>query len=325
LILGYFYLPESPRWLLLKDRREEAEKIFHEAAKINGVTLDSNLELMVNPDELELAKKEESRAFYETYPELFDKSIRNVTLPLIGVWVSFAFTYYGLIFLIARIYSGSSDDGGTPTCSYSYPPILENTSSEIAGITIFLLVINYWGRVKTQVIPYFVGGIAVLILALTHNNLQSVAAMGFIARIMIMGASCATWVATPEIFPTNLRATGHSLCNCCARLGAFACSYVVVSSISIESVGIVLFATFTTAAVAASILPETSGVSLDEAVRRSYSVGSEPVMAKFQHNIDAVVLTTNRILSTAGSSADHKDLLDHLRPSSSSAVGNSNL
>src|SRR3546814_8728918 len=44
-------------------------------------------------------------------------------------------------------------------------------------------------------------------------------AFSTIARLTIMGASSATWVATPEAYPTRLRATGHSIANAVARLG----------------------------------------------------------------------------------------------------------
>ena len=41
-----------------------------------------------------------------------------------------------------------------------------------------------------------------------------------------MAASCATWVATSEIYPTRMRATGHAVANGLARLGAFGSPFV---------------------------------------------------------------------------------------------------
>ena len=73
----------------------------------------------------------------------------------------------------------------------------------------------------------------------------------------IMGASAATWVATPEIFPTEMRATGHSICNLAARLGGFAAPYFVQSSFSVLSVAFGLAAFNILGSGASYLLPET--------------------------------------------------------------------
>lgn len=44
--------------------------------------------------------------------------------------------------------------------------------------------------------------------------------ISMIARMGAMGSSCATWVATSELYPTEMRATGHSVASALARIGA---------------------------------------------------------------------------------------------------------
>jgi hypothetical protein len=76
-----------------------------------------------------------------------------------------------------------------------------------------------------------------------------------------MGASCATWVATSELYPTEMRATGHSVSSSIAKLGSFLVPYFVVSSISFSTVGIVLGCVNLVASVVAFFtLPETKGI-----------------------------------------------------------------
>ena len=70
-------------------------------------------------------------------------------------------------------------------------------------------------------------------------------------------------MATPELYPTKVRGTGHGICSSLARLGAFLSSYFVYSSISTPIIGLVLAFVSFTAAIAAYMLPETTGVKLD--------------------------------------------------------------
>jgi hypothetical protein len=86
----------------------------------------------------------------------------------------------------------------------------------------------------------------------------------FFARGSIQGASAATWVAIPELYPTNLRATGHSIATIVARIGAFASPYIVNSSVSISMLGLLFAVVNLISCLAVMLLPETAGTSLDE-------------------------------------------------------------
>ena len=56
-----------------------------------------------------------------------------------------------------------------------------------------------------------------------------------------MGSSSVTWLHTPEILTTDVRGTGHALCNACARVGAGVCPFVVNSG-GLQGVGWVMAA-----------------------------------------------------------------------------------
>ena len=79
-----------------------------------------------------------------------------------------------------------------------------------------------------------------------------------------MAGSAATWVASPELFPTDIRATGHAWCSAVARLGAIAAPYVVLSDLSVPIVGIVLCISNLLSVVAVFFTPETAGALLDK-------------------------------------------------------------
>lgn len=148
------------------------------------------------------------------------------------------------------------------TCSFDYQPIFLNSIAEIVGIFAVTVVINRWGRVTSQVVFYTCTGFSVLLCGLDLSP-SAVDVFGGVARACAMGGAAATWVANPELFPTDIRATGHSICNSVARVGALLSPYIVMSDLAVSSVGIVLFSTSLFAAFAARMTPETAGNALD--------------------------------------------------------------
>jgi len=69
----------------------------------------------------------------------------------------------------------------------------------------------------------------------------------------------ATWVTTPELYSTEMRTVGHSTCVAISKFGSFAAPYLVISSASDVTVGIVLCVMNVVGAVAANFLPDTTG------------------------------------------------------------------
>lgn len=76
--------------------------------------------------------------------------------------------------------------------------------------------------------------------------------------MLCFDAQVGTWVATPELFPTELRATGHSSCAAISKLCSFFAPYLVSSALSYAAVGWILGILSFAAAAVAHTLPETS-------------------------------------------------------------------
>jgi hypothetical protein len=266
------YLPESPRWLVVTGRATEAAAIIRDAAEVNGVR-PNNLHVPCPSHEIDAHFDSSGKGIHIHKATFFfdlvrSARMRQVSLPLFVIWTSFGFTYYGVILFVSRIYSepgsGSGASAGAaespPSCIFDFQSIFVNAFAEIIGVFLATTMVDPWGRTRTQSVLYAIGGVAVLFMGCSSMPLGVLKGASLIARLCAMGASCATWVATPELYPTEMRATGHSVCSSLARVGAFVAPYFVVSSFSKFEVGVALCAiNLVAAAVSGFLLPETNG------------------------------------------------------------------
>jgi hypothetical protein len=131
------------------------------------------------------------------------------------VWFGFGCTYYGFVLLTPAIFPTASGEG------YNYLQITLSSCAEVVGTALTYWSIDSLGRKWCQILGYGLSGLCMLPLGREGLGYGWTLCFAMAARAFLMGGSSATWVQTPELYPTLMRGTGHSLASTMARVGGF--------------------------------------------------------------------------------------------------------
>jgi MFS family permease len=261
-LVGYVFVPESPRWLVSRGRLDDAMNVLRIAAATNGNDVD-----FIFPESMKLKPARKMRD--ANVLELLQPQWRNVTLRIWGAWFTFAFGYYGTLMVTTRVFSLDKDHRAGSEL-FDYGAIFVSTIAEFIGTTLGFVIIDRFGRIPSQVMSYLLAGsflCAFCIMAEYDSTFTSqqqkrevLLTFAFVARIFEMAATCILWVSTAEIFSTEMRGVGHSSANALARIGAFFCPiFIENSNIPLIQVGMVMLLIHCVTAFCVAMLPETMG------------------------------------------------------------------
>jgi len=260
----WWFIPESARWLISKNRKSEAAEIIKKAANENKVTIPSEIldELLdedkKNPNNNVAAQTSILDLF--RYPNL-----RNKSLIIFFDWFVNTGTYYGLSW-------NTNNLGGNPLLNF-----VISGAVEIPAYVFLLLTLNRWGR-KTILCGCMLFGGTMLILTMfvpeNHNWIIIVLAM--IGKLAITASYGTVYLFSTEQFPTVIRNVGLGASSMCGRIGGIIAPNLNLLAEIWKPFPLLIFGGMAfTAGFLSLLLPETLNKTLPETIEDGERFGKK--------------------------------------------------
>jgi hypothetical protein len=117
-------------------------------------------------------------------------------------------------------------------------------------------------------------------------------------RFAMVVAVNITWVHTPELYGTEIRGTGHSICSAMSRIGALLSPFVVYE-FPVVVVGMLFFMSASLAGYLTNFLPETKGKDMGGAEEVAIMELEGKVIKIRRTNSDITELTNPSVFPTS--------------------------
>lgn len=245
-------LPESVRFLERKGKTDEAEAVVRRFEAAAGVA---------HPQRVAEAPASVSTEPRTGLRELWRGALARRTLALWLVWFGINFSYYGAFIWIPTLLTGR---GFSLVKSFEYTLII--TLAQLPGYAVSAWLIEKWGR-RPTLAAFLAGSAGAAVLFAMADSRDAILFAGCLLSFFNLGAWGAVYAATPEVYPTSVRATGAGWAAGFGRIASIIaplCVPPLLNAGGSEAVFGTFAAFFGVAIVGALLLPEWKGRDLEE-------------------------------------------------------------
>ncbi len=216
-LLGFWVrlsVPESPRFLLLRGDALGVKRVLARVARINRVPLElSALEVSAPPAPVSQNSSPKNTVSKNTTLALFAPTLAPRTLLLAVIWFGLSFGYYGIFTWLRPIFVGQ---GVEVLATYWFLIVL--ALFQLPGYALAAYGVERVGRRPTLAFFLLLSALSSMTFAVAQNPALVVGA-SLLLSFSLLGAWGALYAYTPELYPTEVRATGMGLMGAVARFG----------------------------------------------------------------------------------------------------------
>ncbi|KAM3958228.1 organic cation transporter protein-like [Aphomia sociella] len=262
-ILFFFYLffiDESPRWLLIKGKKEKAIAVLEKAAKRNKIKLDQTV-----LDKMESDKENDINFFKLLNITFRSKTLLKRFFICLIWWSTSTFVNYGLTI-------NSVSLQGNKYVNYALICIMD-----IPANIIILVALNKFKKKNSLIAAFLAGAVLCLSQPFMPKNLSWLSITLYMAgKLMSSFYFSITYIYTSELFPTYTRNSMHALSSSLGRVGSISAPQTPLLMHYWSGLPSIVFGTASLfAGLVTFLVPDTSNDTLPDTVLEAEAVGKK--------------------------------------------------